>query len=541
MAKLSTDQFAASIKAKYPQYASVDNATLAQKMVAKYPTYADKVETAPAAPAVPAAPDNRDLLQKASDFITKNNLPGAQLGTALGNSLYGLGSAAGKLFKGDVKGAGAAIADAGDANNKLFPKVVGDTVRSAVLPASMAVGGGGVLRTAAQFAGTGAAASAGEALAQGKGIKDTAIDAAKGGAIAGALGAGAGLLPKVLKGAGTLASQALGATTGAGASSIKAAAEGSPAFVAAMRGKINPDEVVQTAQDALDTIKNNRRTGYLADLAKVGENKTSIDISPLHSELQTQLKNFGVAVGKDGLDFSRSSIANNGSARADIQGVYDTLQHWGTKEGDRTPVGLDTLKKQLGDFYSQSGSARSFVQAINSKLGGILKDQVPGYGDMTKGYQKASALIDDIKSATGLGGKAKVDTVFSKLTTAMKGDKELRLEILNTMSNLGEQPDLLDKIAGVNMSPLVPRGLVGKGIDVGTAWAVLQGAFSAKFLPMLLATSPRVVGEFVNGLGIAARKTQVIQDALRAVHASRLLPLVPAATAQLSQSQEQTQ
>lgn len=493
-------------------------------------------------PAAAPAPDNRGFIQKASDFITSNNLPGAQLGKALGNSVYGIGSAIGSLFKGDVKGAGKAIADAGDANNKLFPKVVGDTVRSVVLPASLAVGGApSVLGTAARFAGLGAASSAGEALAQGKGLKDTAIETAKGGAIAGALGAGAGILPKVVKGAGALATQALGATTGAGASSIKAAADGSPAFVAAMRGKINPDEVVQTAQDALDTIKNNRRTSYLADLAKVGDNKASLDISPLHTELQKQLKNFGVTAGKDGLDFSRSSIANNGSARSDIQGVYDTLTQWGTKEGDRTPVGLDTLKKQLGDFYSQSGSARSFVQSINSKLSGILKDQVPGYGDMTKGYQQASALIDDIKSATGLGGKAKIDTVFSKLTTAMKGDKELRLEILNTMSNLGEQPDLLDKIAGVNMSPLVPRGLVGKGIDVGTAWAVLQGAFSAKFLPMLLATSPRVVGEFVNGLGVGARKTQVIQDALRAVHASRLLPLAPAATAQLTQSQEQAQ
>jgi hypothetical protein len=48
MAKLTTDAFAAQIKAKYPQYASVDNATLSQKMVAKYPQYADKVEMAPA-------------------------------------------------------------------------------------------------------------------------------------------------------------------------------------------------------------------------------------------------------------------------------------------------------------------------------------------------------------------------------------------------------------------------------------------------------------------------------------------------------------
>src|SRR5437773_10529017 len=97
---------------------------------------------------------------------------------------------------------------------------------------------------------------------------------------------------------------------------------------------------------------------------------------------------------------------------------------------------------------------------------------------MTQKYQSASSLLDDIKSATALGGKAKVDTVFTKLTTAMKGDKELRLEILNTMSDLGKQPDLLDKIAGVNMQSLIPKGLVGRGIDVATAYQVLHTAFS---------------------------------------------------------------
>jgi hypothetical protein len=46
---LSSDEFAQSIKAKYPQYANVDNNTLTQKMLAKYPQYASKVQTAPAA------------------------------------------------------------------------------------------------------------------------------------------------------------------------------------------------------------------------------------------------------------------------------------------------------------------------------------------------------------------------------------------------------------------------------------------------------------------------------------------------------------
>src|SRR5262245_49276304 len=48
--KLSPEQFAQQIKAKYPQYANVDNATLTQKMLEKYPQYADRVETGAAAP-----------------------------------------------------------------------------------------------------------------------------------------------------------------------------------------------------------------------------------------------------------------------------------------------------------------------------------------------------------------------------------------------------------------------------------------------------------------------------------------------------------
>ena len=42
--KISAQQFAQSIKAKYPQYKDVDDNVLAEKMIAKYPQYAEKVE-----------------------------------------------------------------------------------------------------------------------------------------------------------------------------------------------------------------------------------------------------------------------------------------------------------------------------------------------------------------------------------------------------------------------------------------------------------------------------------------------------------------
>jgi hypothetical protein len=45
--KLSVDDFASKIKAKYPEYAKVDNSQLAKKIVEKYPDYASQVDFAP--------------------------------------------------------------------------------------------------------------------------------------------------------------------------------------------------------------------------------------------------------------------------------------------------------------------------------------------------------------------------------------------------------------------------------------------------------------------------------------------------------------
>lgn len=322
---------------------------------------------------------------------------------------------------------------------------------------------------------------------------------------------------KAIELTGNLGSQALGSATGAGASSIREAFNGSQAFTDAMRGNIDPEEVVQTAQDAVANIAEARRTTYQADLATLGENTKALDISPVINTLHTQLGKFGVTVGSDGaLDFSRSSIANNGSARADIQGVYDNIKDWGSKPGDRTPLGMDILKKQLSDFYSQSGSARAFVQAVKGNVSSILKDQVPGYADMTAKYARASQLLDDIKSATGAGGNAKVDTVFTKLSTAMKADKELRLEVMNEMQSQGAQPDLMAKIAGVNMQRLFPKGLSGK-LDIGAGLAVLTHFVSPEFALALLTTSPRIVGEFVRALGLSAEKTAAIMSVVNKI------------------------
>lgn len=322
---------------------------------------------------------------------------------------------------------------------------------------------------------------------------------------------------------GTGIAQTLGASTGAGASSIKETFSSAlnpaslEAQTQAMRGQIQPDTVVSSAQDIFQKIKDERSSAYVEKLKQIGEDTKAHDISPITTELPNQLQKFGIKETSSGLDFSRSSIANNSTARADIQGVYDTVKSWGSQAGDRTGVGLDLLKKQLDDFYSPTSQGRAFVQALKSKVVGLLNTEVPGYRDMTSQYAKYSNFIEDIKSATGVGGKAKADTVFTKLTTAMKGDKEFRLEVMKQMEQT--DPTLMDKIAGINLNSWIPRGLVGKGIDIGTVMSTLLGHFNPKVIPLLLSTSPRLVGEFVRAAGIISSKVSPILKVINNLNA----------------------
>lgn len=56
---LNVDDFAAKIKAKYPEYANVDNAVLAQRMVTKYPEYATQVDLNKRNAAPPTPPQSQ--------------------------------------------------------------------------------------------------------------------------------------------------------------------------------------------------------------------------------------------------------------------------------------------------------------------------------------------------------------------------------------------------------------------------------------------------------------------------------------------------
>lgn len=322
-----------------------------------------------------------------------------------------------------------------------------------------------------------------------------------------ALGGGLAAAGPVSNTIGRLIGETLGVSTGTGFGAIKQAFEAGEkggkaveAFTSALRGKVSPDAIVQEAKDALSTIVQNRRQDYQQSLETIAENKTLLDISPIVKELQTQLTKFGVQTSGRMLDFSRSAIRFDKTAQKTIQTIFDEVRLFGSQAGDRTPIQVDSLKRALGDLYSESSNVRAFVQALKGTTRDVL-EQVQGYGKLSKDYAEKSGLIDEIQRGLSLGDQAMIDSTFKKLITSLRLNNDQRREMIETLEGVSNG-QLLPKIAGQQMSEWLPRGIMrplGGGIAVA-------GAASGFILPLLkfaAFASPRMVGESLKTLGFS--------------------------------------
>ena len=194
MSQLTPDQFAEQIKAKYPAYANVDNATLTQKMLAKYPQYADRV-----APEVQTQ-KGPGLVQSVVRGVASPFLRLGANAIKAGKVAVGMpDDPTAPVSYGDYLGSAKPVGMEGSALQKAK-----DITGTALDVASNAVGGGGAVNVAkAGFKGllwqgvkagakagaiAGAIQGAGGALQDNAGVMDTGIRTAEGTLVGTALG-----------------------------------------------------------------------------------------------------------------------------------------------------------------------------------------------------------------------------------------------------------------------------------------------------------------------------------------------------------------
>lgn len=307
-------------------------------------------------------------------------------------------------------------------------------------------------------------------------------------------------IEKTGKAIGRPASQILGVTTGVGGEPIKKALQGGKDFTDALRGKIDETDIAKNAMGALGEIKAERGTEYTSKLDEISKISKEIDISPVKGKLDSLLSEYNIARTPEGLDFSRSTL--NRKAVGDIQDIVDTVDLWGSKAGDLTPKGLDILKRKLDDFYSESKNSSKFVTSLRNQVKDVLVKEVPEYADMTKGYAEVSGTIKEIEKALSLNNRSSLDTQMRKLLTTMKENPEYRRNLVSKLvEKSGKQID--SQIAGNLMNQWVPSGFLGRSLAAGQTFALIQYGDPLLYAA-LSATSPKIVGEFLNLIGKSA-------------------------------------
>lgn len=328
----------------------------------------------------------------------------------------------------------------------------------------------------------------------------------------------------VSKGVGKIASDTLGVATGTGGEAIrqglKATSMGGDsykAFLEGLRGNISPEDLVSQAQDALKEVVSNRNSSYQEMLGGLKDDPTIYNPTPIQDTLQKQLTNFGISETEKGLDFSRSKFALDKTAQGDITNLYELAKGWGSSNGDLSAVGIDKLKQIISSYYSPSSDYRSFTSALTKSARSVLEN-APGYSDEMKNYADATEWINDTRKGLSLGDNAMTETSFKKLTTAFKQNNEWRTEALQELDKVtGGQ--LKAQIAGQQLSSFMPRGLAkfGTGIEAGAGVysALTGGAGVIPLLATMAISSPKLVGEFLRGLGLTNQAVRVVMNSFK--------------------------
>jgi hypothetical protein len=316
--------------------------------------------------------------------------------------------------------------------------------------------------------------------------------------------------------AGKYVASLAGVTTGRGTGTIQQAYQGGKDFVAGMRGKIPIAGVAEDMKSALRQLRGERGSAYRTELAKIQQLDTPLDLAPVYQEMTDKFKDFNIklvpgAVGEaPELDFSRSVI-HNPADQAKVRGVYNDLMSWELDKANQTPIGIDTLKRRLDDFYADSSMARSLVSGISGKVRSVL-DTVPGYKDMVRNYQVSSDMIKAFESELSLGEKANPGAAIRKIINVFNQNNEYKVSLLEALNKYSGK-NLEAEVAGVGMSSMVPTGIMRPLLGAGVI-SVVSGAISPQALLGIASASPRIIGELSVKAGQAARLVKKAEGTL---------------------------
>ncbi len=325
---------------------------------------------------------------------------------------------------------------------------------------------------------------------------------------------GGKVLQKGLEVGGKIAKPVLGRISGLGIGHVEEALKGGENFIKGLKGKLSGEEIVDAFRNSVQKIKDIRGADYQKALTNIASKDTGvrtigkpyegvqIDLKPINLELRKLMESYRIKVTPEGeLDFSHMAIGERG--RKDVVKMIETVWNW----KDNTPLGIDALKRYLGDFYSESSQARSFTSSLYKSVKDTLTKAIPEYAEMTKGYSEASKVIEAIEKGLMLkqSGRVGGDQILRRLISSMKDNSEMRKDLVRVLGE-GASEDLQGLLAGYAGRAVLPVGMAGSPLVLIGEIAIAR-FFNPKFWPILAVSSPRIQSEFLSMYGKALRET----------------------------------
>lgn len=312
-------------------------------------------------------------------------------------------------------------------------------------------------------------------------------------------------IKKGTQGVGYGGSELLGMRSGVGGESIRAAAhaglEGGQKnadFLANLRQQEPMSNVVAEGENAIQNLKTARSADYAANMAPVTANGTALDFAPIYDAV-----NQAFDVGS----FKGQHLPSTEAVKTK---VLAAIKDWEALPPEyHTPAGFDFLKQKIGEIDVTTPQQEAVRTRVYNAVKNAIENESPDYADAMKGYGDASNEIKDISNTFSLG-KRSTDTALRKLQSALRPNVNTnfgrRLEQAQTLQEAGA-PNLIEKLAGQNLSSWAPRGLRAQisaaQIPTAIATAFVHPAISAALLADLVVQSPRLVGEAANLVGRA--------------------------------------
>jgi hypothetical protein len=316
-------------------------------------------------------------------------------------------------------------------------------------------------------------------------------------------------LPIVAKVGGAIFKTITGATTGAGKDVIQRAID-SPEQVNAAINKYaqTPEakqQLVDSAKDSINQYLKDRNSQFGEGLSKMVASEPISKQIVLDSFAQSVDK-FGGQIQDGALTFGDTAL--NSAEQKSVTDVFDTVKNW----KDVTPQGMDTLRQRIGNEmsnfkFANNGRDSVILGGVKQDLTQLMKDKIPGYGDMLSTYGSQTQTAKDLAAELSLkSSNAKPATQLGQIMKLFKKDPVVVENLTKTMGQESANKFLNDVSGAILSSWLPQQGLVGK-IAEGTAGVgAIAGLATGAVNPLTVAvgaaaSSPRIVGKAAVGAG----------------------------------------